>query len=70
MYEKIGKVDQQLSGLVCVETDDLLGGGSANAPKFHRAIEQLRKEYTFGKWKNARRFHRVRRQNSVATPNL
>ena len=51
MYEKIGKVEKQFSGLICVETDDLLGGGMANAPKFHKAIEALRKEYNFGKWK-------------------
>jgi hypothetical protein len=51
MYEKIGKVEKQFSGLICVETDDLLGGGMANAPKFHQAVEALRKEYNFGKWK-------------------
>ena len=49
MYEKIGKELKQFSGLVCVETDDLLGGGIG--PKFQTAIETLRKEYNFGKWK-------------------
>ena len=44
-----GKSDQ-FSGLICVETDDLLGGGIG--PKFHAAVERLRKTYTFGKWKN------------------
>ena len=41
---------EQFSGLVVVETDDLLGGGIG--PKFEAAIEQLRKKYKFGKWKN------------------
>ena len=71
MYEKIGKVEKQFSGLICVETDDLLGGGMANAPKFHKAIEALRKDYNFGKCEGiAGRFHRVRWADSVATPNL
>ena len=50
-YENIAGVDLTLSGLICVETDDLLGGGRADASKFHSAIDQLRKQYTFGKWK-------------------
>lgn len=50
MYEKMnGKDKPQLTGLIVVETDDLLGGGTG--PKFHDAVEQLRKRYTFGKWK-------------------
>jgi len=48
-YEPLGKSQVDLSGLICVETDDLLGGGIG--PKFHAAVEQLRKEYNFGKWK-------------------
>ena len=39
----------QLSGLICVETDVLLGGGIG--PKYQAAVEQLRKAYNFGKWK-------------------
>ena len=39
MYEKMhGKEKPQLSGLIVVETDDLLGGGIG--PKFHLAVEQ------------------------------
>ena len=50
MYEKMhGKEKPQLSGLIVVETDDLLGGGTG--PSFHFAVEQLKKRYTFGKWK-------------------
>ena len=50
MYEKIaGGGKEQLSGLIVVETDDLLGGGIG--PQFHDAVTQLRKRYTFGKWK-------------------
>ena len=33
----------QLSGLVVVETDDLLGGG--RGPRYHEAIDALRKRY-------------------------
>ena len=54
MYEKMhGKEEPQLSGLIIVETDDLLGGGREHsvAPKFHHAVELLRKRYQFGKWK-------------------
>ena len=49
MYEKMNGKDNQLTGLIVVETDDLLGGGTG--PKFHNAIEQLKKRYKFGKWK-------------------
>ena len=50
MYEKMaGKDKSQLTGLIVVETDDLLGGGTG--PKFHDAVEQLKKRYKFGKWK-------------------
>ena len=54
MYEKMhGQTEPQLSGLIIVETDDLLGGGRDRrlAPKFHAAVEELRKRYQFGKWK-------------------
>ena len=36
-------------GAICIETDDLLLGGIG--PKFHAAVEQLKKEYKFGEWK-------------------
>ena len=49
MYEKLAGKDNQLSGIICVETDDLLGGG--RGPKVHEAVEHLRKKYKFGKWK-------------------
>ena len=49
MYEDLGK-GTQLTGLLCVETDDLLGGGFG--PKFDSAVTALRKEYEFGKWKD------------------
>ena len=54
MYEKMhGKEKAQLSGLIIVETDDLLGGGrdKSVAPSFHLAVEALRKRYQCGKWK-------------------
>ena len=49
MYEEIDSKPNQFSGLICVETDDLLGGGIG--PKYQAAIEVLKKEYNFGKWK-------------------
>jgi len=49
MYETLNGKENQFSGLICVETDDLLGGGIG--PKYQDAITQLRKEYNFGKWK-------------------
>lgn len=49
MYEKLRGKAEQFSGLICAETDDLLGGGIG--PKFQTAVEKLRKEYNFGKWK-------------------
>ena len=36
--------------IICVEIDDLLGGGCS--PKFYDAVQQLRKRYQFGKWKS------------------
>ena len=54
MYEKMhGQTKLQLAGLIIVETDDLLGGGRDRrlAPKFHDAVDQLKKRYNFGKWK-------------------
>ena len=41
-------VDDKLCGLICMERKDLLGGGYG---LFDKAVAQLRKEYTFGKWK-------------------
>jgi len=38
----------QLSGLVLVETDDLLGGGTGD--QFSEAIATLRRKYNSGKW--------------------
>ena len=49
MYDKKGDTDE-LSGIICVETDDLLGGGCS--PKFYDAVQHLRKRYQFGKWKS------------------
>ena len=49
MCEKYQGEDNRLTGIICVETDDLLGGGCG--PKFHDAMEALRKRYKFGKWK-------------------
>jgi hypothetical protein len=40
--------ENQLSGLVLVETDDLLGGGIGG--QFFEAIKTLRRKYNFGKW--------------------
>ena len=48
MYERHKGQENQLTGLICVETDDLLGGGCG--PKFHEAVEALRKRYKYGKW--------------------
>ena len=38
----------KFSGLIVVETDDLLGGG--NSDKFNKSVAELRKRYNFGKW--------------------
>ena len=53
MYEELHGKPDQLSGLICVETDDLLGGGASGglSPKFQAVVEALRKKYKFGKWK-------------------
>ena len=40
--------DDQLSGLIVMKTDDLLGGGIGD--KFHKAVELLRQHFRFGKW--------------------
>ena len=47
---------QQFSGLVCVETNDLLGGGIGL--KFQAATEALQKEYYFGNGKSCRTLQR------------
>ena len=39
---------QELTGVVVIETDDLLMGGVG--PKFDKALDQLQKRFTFGKW--------------------
>ena len=39
----------QLTGLILVETDDLLGGGTGD--KFFEALETLKRKYRFGTWK-------------------
>ena len=49
-YEELHGKPDQFSGLVCVETDDLLGGGVG--PKYQAAILALRENYKFGKWKD------------------
>ena len=49
MYETLKGKENQFSGLIVTETDDLLGGGIG--PKFQRAVEERKKRYTFGKWK-------------------
>ena len=40
--------DQHLCGLICIETDDLLGGGIGD--KFHNAVKELKTRFQFGKW--------------------
>ena len=47
-YETINEQPECLSGLVVIETDDLLGGGIGD--EFHAAIKQLWEAYKFGKW--------------------
>ena len=39
---------EQLTGLIVIETDDLLGGGIG--PKFADALQRLRKRFNFGSW--------------------
>ena len=46
--DKKNQMPMQLSGLLVVETDDLLGGGIGD--KFHRAVDQLKRRLKFGKW--------------------
>ena len=43
---------EAICGLICVETDDLLGGGCDSA--FFDAIEVLKKRYNFGAWHDLR----------------
>eukprot|EP00973_Karenia_brevis_P035741 4931691-Karenia_brevis.AAC.1 len=49
MYETLNGKSDQFSGLIFVETDDLLGGGVGS--KYEAAVEALRKTYEFGKRK-------------------
>ena len=49
MYEAMNARADQFSGVIGVETDDLLGGGVG--PKYEAAIDALRKIYKFGRWK-------------------
>ena len=46
MYETINGVKDSLSGLIVIETDDLLGGGIG--PLFQDAMDKLRKKFNFG----------------------
>ena len=39
---------QKLSGLLVIETDDLLGGGITR--EYHDAKAKLRKRFNFGSW--------------------
>ena len=49
MYEHFKPGDGlRLSGLIIIETDDLLGGGIG--PKFQHAIEEMQKIFKFGAW--------------------
>ena len=50
MYERMGSNKDELSGLIVVETDDLLGGGVGD--KFLEAVAKLKNKFNFGKWKN------------------
>jgi hypothetical protein len=47
---KTSKGKEILIGVISIETDDLLGGGIG--PKWATAIEKLRKNFDFGRWKN------------------
>ena len=49
MCEEVAGTSDVFTRFICVETDDLLGGGIG--PKYQAAIDTLRKTYTFGKWK-------------------
>jgi len=48
MYETIDGTPDRLSGVIVVETDDLLGGGIGD--QYHGAVEELRRRFKFGKW--------------------
>ena len=48
MYETHNGEIDALTGMICVETDDLMGGGVGEC--WFNAISQLRKRYNFGKW--------------------
>ena len=48
MYETINGVKDALSGMIVIETDDLLGGGIG--PLFQDAMDKLRKKFNFGSW--------------------
>jgi len=52
MYETLGGKPKSLSGLVVIETDDLLFGGVG--PKYLQGIEAMRKSFTFGAWHDLR----------------
>ena len=47
-YEDLGNKKQELSGLIVVETDDLLGGGIGLG--FQKAVDHIRRKFVFGKW--------------------
>ena len=48
MYSDENSDSEQLVGAICIETDDLLGGGIGH--KFDTAMCELRKIFTFGTW--------------------
>ena len=48
MYETLAGKPKTLSGLIVIETDDLLFGGVG--PKYKHAINALRESFTFGAW--------------------
>ena len=48
MYEDVGDKKDQFTGLLIMETDDILCGGVGN--RFHEAVTKLRKRFIFGKW--------------------
>ena len=48
MYEDLGAGKPELSGIIVIETDDLLGGGIGD--KFHDAVKRLTTRFKFGKW--------------------
>ena len=48
VYEDVGDQKEQLTGVIVIETDDLLGGGVGD--QFHNAATELRRRFNLGKW--------------------